>query len=311
MTEIAAGRRAAPLSDLIRLGLIGLLLVLALVGWLVTDERMAGMDAGPGTDPGTLGFYVTAWVVMMAAMMFPSIAPMVVMFARMQAGKRERGNSVEAGATTCFVFGYLVTWTLAGLLAYAILETGRGLNVDALSWDRAAPYVAGAVIVAAAIYQLTPLKDACLRKCRNPFMFVLQTWKPGRLGALRMGIEHGGWCVGCCWALMAALFALGVMSVGWMAFIAALIATEKLLPWKAVANRGIAVLLVALGLAVAFAPEDVPGLTLPDSPEAMGAMEAMGMEDGATDEGAMGEGATQGEAGHQGAMGGGMKDESP
>jgi predicted metal-binding membrane protein len=312
MMESAAVRRAPRLPDLVRFGLIGLLLVLAFVGWLVTDERMAGMDAGPGTDPGTLGFYVTAWVVMMAAMMFPSIAPMVVMFGRMQAGKRERGNGVEAGATSCFVAGYLITWTLAGLLAYAILETGRTLDLEALSWDRAGPYVAGAVIVAAAIYQLTPLKDACLTKCRNPFMFVLQAWKPGRLGALRMGIEHGGWCVGCCWALMAALFALGVMSVGWMAFIAALIAIEKLLPRKAVANRGIAVLLLVLGIAVAFAPEDVPGLTLPDSPEAAQAMGTMGMEEGGTEEGAMGEGATDGGAGHHDAMGGGaMKDESP
>ena len=99
-------------------------------------------------------------------------------------------------------------------------------------------------------------------------MFLMTHWQPGRLGALRMGIEHGGWCVGCCWMLMAALFALGVMSLGWMAFIAALIAIEKLLPWRALANRGIAVLLLALGLAVAFTPSDVPGLTLPDSPEA-------------------------------------------
>ena len=87
-----------------------------------------------------------------------------------------------------------------------------------------------------------------------------------------MGLVHGGWCVGCCWALMAALFALGVMSIGWMAFIAALIAIEKLLPWPALANRGIAVLLLVLGLGVAFAPSSVPGLTLPDSPEAMKAM---------------------------------------
>jgi predicted metal-binding membrane protein len=309
--ETAAVRRAPPISELIRFGLIGLLLVVALVGWLVTDERMAGMDAGPGTDPGTLGFYVTAWVVMMAAMMFPSIAPMVVMFARIQAGKRERGDTVEAGATTLFVAGYLVTWTLAGLFAYAILETGRSLDIGVLAWDRAGPYVAGSVIVAAAIYQLTPLKDVCLTKCRNPFMFVLQAWKPGRLGALRMGIEHGGWCVGCCWALMAALFALGVMSIGWMAFIAALIAIEKLVPWKAVANRGIAVLLLVLGLAVAFAPEDVPGLTLPDSAEAGRAMEAMGMEEGATGEGSTHEGAAGGGAGHEAAMGGGMKGESP
>jgi predicted metal-binding membrane protein len=307
--ETAAVRRAPPLADLVRLGLIGLLLVLALMAWLVTDERMTGMDAGPGTDPGALGFYVGVWVVMMAAMMFPSIAPMVVMFARLQEGKRERGDAVTAGTTSLFVAGYLVTWTMAGLVAYAIVETGRSLDIGALSWDRAGPYVAGGVIVAAAVYQLTPLKDACLRRCRSPFMFLLHAWKPGRVGALRMGIEHGGWCVGCCWALMAALFALGVMSVGWMAFIAALIATEKLLPWKAVANRGIAVLLLALGLAVAIVPEDVPGLVMPDSPEAMRAMEAMGMEASSMEETGTGmgmdEGATGGDDMREEGMGGG------
>jgi predicted metal-binding membrane protein len=295
-------KRAPTLPELIRFGLIGLLLVLAVIAWAVTDGRMQGMDAGPGTDLGSFGFYVTVWVAMMAAMMFPSIWPMVVMYARVQEGKRERGEVVPAGTTAAFIAGYLVTWTLAGLAFYALIETGRSLSIDALSWDRAGPYVAGGVIVAAAVYQLTPLKDACLTKCRSPFFFVLEAWRPGRLGALRMGIEHGGWCVGCCWALMAALFALGVMSIGWMAFIAALIAIEKLLPWKAVANRGIAVLLVVLGLAVAFAPEDVPGLTLPDSPEAMQAMEAMGMEPGAEHEGAMEEEAMGGAAGEGGAM---------
>jgi predicted metal-binding membrane protein len=299
--ESAVLKRAPPLPAVIQVGLIGLLLALAVVAWGVTDDRMQGMDAGPGTDPGGFGFYVTVWVVMMAAMMFPSIWPMVVMHARLQEGKRERGDAVPAGATALFVAGYLLTWTVAGLAFYAVLETGRALSIDALSWDRAGPYVAGGVIVAAAAYQLTPLKDACLRRCRSPFFFLMGAWKPGRLGALRMGVEHGGWCVGCCWALMAALFALGVMSVGWMAFIAALIATEKLLPWKAVANRGIAVLLVALGLAVAFAPEDVPGLTLPGSPEAM---EAMGMEPGAEHEDGMEDGAMGGASGEGGATGG-------
>jgi predicted metal-binding membrane protein len=286
-------RPAASVPALVLFGLIGLLLGLAVVAWVITDERMRGMDAGPGTDPGALGFYVTVWVVMMAAMMFPSIWPMVTMFARVRAGKRERGDARAASVTAAFVAGYLVTWTLAGLAAYALLEAGRALDIEALSWDRAGPYVAGAVIVAAAVYQLTPLKDACLTRCRSPLFFLLEAWKPGRVGALRMGIEHGGWCVGCCWALMAALFALGVMSVGWMAFIAALIATEKLLPWKAVANRGIAVLLVVLGFAVAFAPEDVPGLTLPDSPAAMEAMDAMEMEPGAAGNDEMESGAAQ------------------
>src|SRR5215210_3945550 len=126
--ELAAARRAPPLSDLIRVGLIGLLLVLAFVGWLVTDERMAGMDAGPGTDPGTLAFWVTAWVVMMAAMMFPSIAPMVVMYARIQEGKRAKGNPAPFGATAVFVGGYLLTWSLAGLAGYAILSLGHDVS---------------------------------------------------------------------------------------------------------------------------------------------------------------------------------------
>jgi predicted metal-binding membrane protein len=282
--ESAAVRRAPPLPGLVQLGLIGLLFVLAAGAWALTDDRMAGMDAGPGTDLGGLGWFIGVWVVMMAAMMFPSIAPMVIMYARIQEGKRERGDETQAGVTAVFVAGYLVSWAAAGLVGFAIVEAVDSLDLGFLAWDEAGPYVAGGVIVAAAIYQLTPLKDICLRHCRSPMMFLLQHWRSGRAGALRMGIEHGGYCVGCCWMLMAALLALGVMSIGWMAFIAALIASEKLLPWRVIANRGIAVLLLVLGLAVAFTPEDVPGLTLPDSPEAAQAMEAMGMEPG--DEGA-------------------------
>jgi predicted metal-binding membrane protein len=275
--ETATLRRVPQLSSTIQLGLIFGLILLAAIAWAVTGDRMAGMDAGPGTDLGGLGFWVTTWVVMMAAMMFPSIAPMVVMYARIEEGQRARRPPAEAGATAVFVGGYLLTWAAAGLVGYAIIETGRALDLGFLAWDSGGPYVAGAVIVAAGIYQLTPLKDVCLRHCRSPMMFLLTRWKPGRAGALHMGVEHGGWCVGCCWGLMAALFALGVMSIGWMAFVAALIAFEKLLPWKAVANRGIAVLFVVLGLGVAFASEDVPGLTLPDSPGAKAAMDSMGM----------------------------------
>ena len=266
-----------------QLTLVAVLVALAVVGWLVTDERMAGMDAGPGTDPGALGFYVGVWVVMMAAMMFPSIAPMVMAYAHIQRRRRERGRR-EAGplAVGLFVSGYLISWTAFGIAAYGLLELGRSLEIDALAWDSAGPYLAGGVIVAAAVYQLTPLKDVCLRKCRGPMDFVLGYWKDGYAGALRMGVEHGAWCVGCCWALMAALFALGVMSVGWMAFVAALIAIEKLVPWRAAANRGIAGLLVALGVAVALTPGSVPGLTLPDSPPARDAM--MRMSDPGTSE---------------------------
>jgi predicted metal-binding membrane protein len=277
--ESAALRQPPALPDVLRFGLLGLLVLLALASWAVTDGRMHGMDAGPGTDLGTLGFFLTTWVVMMSAMMFPSIAPMVLMYARMEEGRREQNKSAPAGSTAVFVGGYLITWAVAGLAGYAIFDLGRSLSINAFSWDRGGPYLAGGVLIAAAVYQLTPLKDACLRKCRNPLMFLLTSWRRGRLGALRMGIEHGAWCVGCCWALMAALFALGVMSIGWMAFIAVLIAIEKLLPWKAFANRGVALLLVALGIAVAFAPNRVPGLTLPDSPQAARAMQSMEMHE--------------------------------
>ena len=258
------------------LGLVGLLLVLAALAWLVTDERMGGMDAGPGTELGSLGFYAGVWAVMMAAMMFPSIAPMVLAYNRIQTRRRERGRATPVAGTALFIGGYILAWTGFGVVGYLVFDLAQSLDIDALSWDRGGPYLAGGVIVAAAVYQLTPWKDACLRRCRGPLDFVMNNWHEGAIGALRMGVTHGGWCVGCCWALMAALFALGVMSLGWMAFVAALIALEKMLPWKAVANRGIAVLLLVLGISVAFVPDDVPGLTLPDSPEAHEAMERMG-----------------------------------
>jgi predicted metal-binding membrane protein len=273
--ESATVRRAPPLPGLIEWGLIAALLLLAAIAWLLTGGQMGGMDAGPGTDPGDLGFFLGVWVVMMAAMMFPSIAPMVVMHVRIQEGRKARGQPAPIGTTALFVAGYLVTWTGAGLVGYGLFKLGAAVTGDAFAWDNAGPYVAGGVIVAAAVYQLTPLKDTCLRHCRSPFMFLMERWRPGRVGALRVGLAHGAWCVGCCWALMAALFALGVMSIGWMAFVAALIAGEKLLPWRALANRGIAVLLLVLGLSVAITPASVPGLTIPGSPEAMRAMSSM------------------------------------
>ena len=273
--ESTTVRRVPALPGTIQLGLIALLVLLAAVAWVITEDRMAGMDAGPGTELGTLGFFLPVWVVMMAAMMFPSIAPMVLMQVRMQEARRERGEAGAAGTTTSFVAGYLIAWAGAGLLFYAVFDLGGAVTGDLLAWDNGGRYLAAAVIVGAAVYELTPLKDVCLRYCRSPFMFLIRYWRPGPAGALRMGAIHGAWCVGCCWALMAALFALGVMSLGWMAFIAALIAIEKLVPRPKLANRGIAALLAVLGLGIAIAPADVPGLTLPGSPEAVRAMQSM------------------------------------
>jgi predicted metal-binding membrane protein len=256
-----------PIEGRVRQGqvaVVAALLAVALLAWVLTAERMSGMDEGPGTDPGALGFYLTAWVAMMAAMMFPSAAPMVAAHSMVQRRRRDLGRAGgEVGQTAAFVAGYLVAWTAFGIAAYGLFELVRSLDIGALDWGRGGRWAAAGVIALAAVYQLTPLKDACLSRCRSPLAFVAGSWRPGRSGAMAMGIEHGGWCIGCCWALMATLFALGLMSVGWMVLVAALVALEKLLPWKRLAFGSVAVLLLVLALAVALVPEDVPGLTLP------------------------------------------------
>jgi len=242
---------------------IGLLLILAAVCWAVVALWMGGDDTGPGTGLGPLGFFTGMWTVMMAAMMLPSIWPTVLVYRRLQAAERERGANAVALGPGLLLVGYLVAWTAAGLLGFAIVSAGHAAQIDALSWDRGGPLLAGGVIVAAAVYQLTPAKDLCLRHCRGPFSFLLEHWRPGPLGAVRMGARHGIWCIGCCFALMASLFALGVMSILWMAVIAVFIATEKLLPWRRVATTFVTVALLVIGLAVALVPDRVPGLMAP------------------------------------------------
>jgi len=258
-----------------RAGVLGSLLGLTVLAWFLTRERMLGMDAGPGTDPGTLGFYIVSWVVMMSAMMLPSTAPMVLAFGTVQRRRHDRATVDRVVSLLAFVIGYLLTWTAFGLLAYGSYVSVRSLSIPALAWHRGGPYLAGGVLLAAAIYQLTPTKDACLRRCRSPLDFVLTHWREGTAGALRMGVVHGAWCVGCCWGLMVALLALGVMSLTWMVAVAGLIAIEKLLPRKELANHLVAITLVVLALGVSLAPRQVPGLTLPDSSQAKAAMHTM------------------------------------
>ena len=243
-----------------RLGLVALLFAVAAVGWWWTGDQMRGMDNGPWTSLGSFGWFLGVWVVMMAAMMFPSVSPTVALYSRMT---KQRSPL----SPLLFASGYLLTWAAAGVVAFAI---GAALNSVAgglFTWDRAGRWTAGGTLVVAAVYELTPLKDVCLGKCRSPLGFLLGSWRDGPSGALRMGAQNGAWCVGCCWALMAALFALGIMSVVWMAVIAGLIAFAKTVPWRRVASYGTATVLLALGLLVLAAPRSVPGLTTPsDAP---------------------------------------------
>jgi predicted metal-binding membrane protein len=239
-----------------RLALVALLVALAGVAWWWSADRMAGMDDGPGSALGTLGWFVGLWVVMMAAMMFPSVAPTVALYSKMT----KRRSPL---APLVFVSGYLLTWTAVGVLAFGVSDAGRSLFGDSLGWDGGGRWLAGGILIAAAVYELTPMKDVCLGKCRSPLGLLLGSWRSGPGGALGMGARHGAWCVACCWALMASLFALGVMSLVWMAFVSALIAAEKTLPWRRGVTLGTAVVLAALGVLLIVAPDAIPGLTIP------------------------------------------------
>jgi predicted metal-binding membrane protein len=250
------GPRPALSAVRVRLGLVLSLFVLAAIGWWWTAGQMRGMDAGPWTGLGGFGWFVLVWLVMMAAMMFPSVAPTVALYDRM-------ARTRSPLAPPMFTAGYLLTWTAAGAVAWAVAASIGSL--PGLSWDQGGRALAAAALIVAGVYQLTPMKNACLSKCRSPLGFLLGSWRDAPIGGLRMGAKLGGWCLGCCWALMLALFALGIMSVVWMAFIAALIATEKLLPWRSVANYGVAVVLTVLGLLVLLVPHAVPWLTIPGS----------------------------------------------
>jgi predicted metal-binding membrane protein len=240
-------------------GIAAVLLGLALVSWIVTFDRMRGMDAGPGTDLGGLGWFLGIWVTMMAAMMLPSVAPMVLAYARVG---RDRPARTPTGV---FVSAYFAAWACYGLVAYAVFRLIDALDMGALAWDRAGPFVAGGAIVAAGLYQLTPFKDVCLRHCRSPIHFLAHGWRDGASGAFRMGFTHGLYCIGCCWGLMLVLFSLGVMSLVWMAAIAAVIFAEKVLPWGERLTRVIGVAFLVLGIWIMLAPDSVPGLTNPGS----------------------------------------------
>jgi predicted metal-binding membrane protein len=242
-----------------RLQVTALVLGGALVAWILTLERMRGMDAGPGTDLGGLGWFLGLWVTMMAAMMLPSTAPMALFFGHVSSARR----------TAIFLVGYLLAWTVYGVVAFALYRAIRALDVGFLAWDERGPLVAGAAIVLAGMYQLTPLKNVCLHHCRTPLHFVRNRWRDGGLGALGMGLEHGLFCVGCCSGLMLILFAVGAMSLGWMALIAGLIFAEKVLPFGGRLPAALAVCFVVLGAWVAAAPGSVPGLTQPGEAPAM------------------------------------------
>jgi predicted metal-binding membrane protein len=218
---------------------------------------MAGMPAGGWSFAAAASFLVI-WTVMMAAMMLPAAAPMIAIFAAAQA-RRHRDVAVP---TWIFVAGYLLVWAVAGVLVYLLVQIGGDLASRVAAAERArwGPLALGTTLLAAGAYQLTPLKRVCLRHCRSPFAFVAQHWQDGRLGALRMGLRHGGYCLGCCWALFAVLVATGVMSLAWMLLLTLVVFAEKVLPRGERSATAVGIAFLALGLLVATGVVAMPWL---------------------------------------------------
>ena len=251
-----------------RLLVVILLFGLAGIAWWWTAGQMRGMDDGPWTGLGAFSWLLGVWVAMMTAMMFPSVSPTVALYSRIT-----RNRSLLLPLV--FTSGYVATWAVAGAVAFALVTTVGRISGNALVWDHAGRPVAGTILILAALYQLTPLKDTCLGKCRSPLGLLLGTWRDGRSGAFQMGAKNGAWCVGCCWALMASLFALGVMSIAWMIVVAGLITVEKTIPSRQIATYGTALILLGLGVLLLAAPDAIPLLTIPQH-QHTGHMPSMG-----------------------------------
>jgi predicted metal-binding membrane protein len=231
---VALNRRDRAVILLALLGVTGI----AWLYLLTIGQGMSGMEmddmpdmAMPMTVPWTsTAFALTfaMWWVMMLGMMTPSATPMVLTFATLNRSKRARGQNFVP--TSIFLLGYLTAWgafSLAATLAQWAFGSAALLSPELAATS---PVLGGMLLILAGLYQFTPLKQACLRNCRSPFAFVLNHWRDGWTGALRMGLEHGGYCLGCCWLLMALLFVVGVMNLLWVAGLAVFVFAEKLLP---------------------------------------------------------------------------------
>ena len=239
--------------------IIGVLLVLAAAAWavIIWQSRMMDDDEMMGPTMGLAApVFLAIWITMMVAMMFPTAMPMILTFARVQAGKTARGQAaVPVGV---FVAAYLLVWIAFGAAAFALASVAEELAERSMWLMDNAARIGAVVVVAAGVYQLSPLKKTCLSKCRSPMSWLLNSWRDGIGGALRLGIEHGVYCLGCCWLLFVILFPLGMMNIAAMALITVLIFAEKSLPMSTVASSLAALGLIAYGVLVLTFPDILP-----------------------------------------------------
>jgi predicted metal-binding membrane protein/nitrogen-specific signal transduction histidine kinase len=240
--------------------ILGLLLTLATVAWAVLVWQSTGADMDMTMASSTMGMrapvFLAIWAIMMVAMMLPTAAPMILTFHKVRAGKRQNGDVFVS--TWVFVVAYFLVWALAGVVAYVGALASEAIAARAALYPATAARIGGAVLVAAGIYQLTPLKDFCLSKCRTPITFITTSWRDGAAGALRMGLLHGAYCLGCCWLLFVILFPLGIMNIAAMVAVTLIIFAEKTLPWPRIAPYAAAFALVLYGALVIASPQLLP-----------------------------------------------------
>ncbi|MEB3369805.1 DUF2182 domain-containing protein [Saccharopolyspora mangrovi] len=242
----------------VEVALAAVLLALAGISWLLSavlgmPEMRMGLLTGTGQaemsgGPAPFALFLAVWVVMMAAMMLPAITPFTIGVSRLVRARRKRG------VLPSLTLGYLLVWTAAGVAAWAIL---RGF--DAIDHSGTSVRVGAVVLLVAGAYEFSPLKRWCLVRCRSPLALVVKhgdTVVRGRLGlgALRVGVHHGGYCLGCCWALMVVLLAVGAMNLLWMAVLAAVIAMEKVLPRAEIVSSALGAVLIGAGVVLLIAP---------------------------------------------------------
>ena len=232
------------------------LLVLAAIAWISMILPGTNQNMSMSASTIALDIFLAAWIIMMVAMMFPTAAPMILTFALVHRKKREQSRPFIP--TWIFVAGYIIVWSLFGILAYFLAANAYSLMNSSTWIMNNAASLSGTLFIFAGLYQLSPLKRACLSKCRTPFDFITSSWREGHHGAFIMGVEHGLYCLGCCWLLFLILFPLGLMNIISMILITVFIFAEKTLPLNKKINYAVAGLLIAYGLLIIFMPAALP-----------------------------------------------------
>ena len=251
--RVASSEKALALASLVAVTGLAWLYLFLEAARMRSMASMGSMPMPPAApwSPSSLLLTFLMWTVMMVGMMLPSAAPMLLLYGTLARKNAERG--VMLAAVWVFAAGYLLVWAGFSLVATILQASLQDFALLSASMTAAGPRLAGILLVVAGLYQWLPVKAACLENCRNPLQFLLTRWRPGTAGGLEMGAEHGVYCLGCCWALMTLLFAVGVMNLIWVAVIAGFVFVEKLLPAPRLTTRVAGVALTATGLYLAVA----------------------------------------------------------